>query len=119
MSDPASAAPSSPEVTCSGGLPATSFEAAGVDLVAGWVVLVVTAIAVALQNGMPDCFLGEISPCVSNPQPNVAIIALPAGGAFDRPLYLLAFSRCGPIISTLSRQLFEQTDLCCVKLSQE
>src|SRR3974390_867631 len=105
MSDPASAAPSSPEVTCSGGFPPTSFEAAGVDLVAGWVVLVVTAIAVALQNGMPDCFPGEISPCVSNPQPNVVIIALPAksgnaGGAFDRPLYLLAFSRCGPIIST-------------------
>jgi hypothetical protein len=54
MSDPASAAASSPfGAACSGPCPATPFEAAGVDLVAGsraWVVLVVTAIAVILQE---------------------------------------------------------------------
>jgi hypothetical protein len=53
MSDPASAAASPLEAACSGAFPATSFEAAGVDFVAGsraGVVLVVTAIAIILQN---------------------------------------------------------------------
>jgi hypothetical protein len=55
MSDPASAAACVGAV-CSGGSPATSFVAAGVDLVAvprEWVVLVVAAIVMFLQNWIP------------------------------------------------------------------
>jgi hypothetical protein len=56
MSDPASAA-ASDGAACSEALPATSFDAAGADLVAGsraGVVLVVTAIVAILQNWIPD-----------------------------------------------------------------
>jgi hypothetical protein len=55
MSPPASAA-ASDGAACSGAFPAASFEATGVDLVAGsraGVVLVVTAIAIILQNWIP------------------------------------------------------------------
>jgi hypothetical protein len=66
MSDPASAAASPLEAVCSGAFPATSFEAAGVDRVAGsraWVVLVVTAIAIILQNWILGLqFLARLAP---------------------------------------------------------
>jgi hypothetical protein len=57
MSDPASAVVAVGEA-CSEAPPATSFDNAGVDLVAGsraGVVPVVTAIVVILQSCIPDC----------------------------------------------------------------
>jgi hypothetical protein len=65
MSDPASAVASPLEAACSGAFPATSFEAAGADFVAGsreGLALVVTAIAIILQNWIPGLhFLARLA----------------------------------------------------------